>query len=153
MKKINRYVGLFLFITSSVNFMYAAKPKSSLSAWHNTIEKADFVQTGDGSYVMTFYCEKKPICFYMPHSYAESMDVDKKRYILPRTAWSDVSMNNFMNAFKSQLKALHADCKIYKRSGSDYSLGLLFEIDSSEYEVEKNIDEAYKAVSFTIKNK
>lgn len=153
MKIFNIYVGFLFLIASDASFIYAAKPKQGLSQWHNTIESADCTMQQDGSYVITLHCEKNPICYYMPHSFLESSDVNKKRYMLPRTNWSDKSMNDFVNSCKDQLKLLDVDYSMYKISGRDFGLGVFFEIDSSKYGIEKNIDDEYKTVQFTIKTK
>lgn len=161
MKKLRMYVGLLFLLTSQFSSMYAAKVNQSfldsknklernLAAYKNKIEKAECKQQQDGCYVITFYCEKKPICFYMPKTYNESLDHNKKRYVLPRTDWSTDSLNNFMKVSQDQLQAVDAHCTLQKVPGLHYSLGVLFEVDGTKYEVEKNIDQEYKTVSFTI---
>ncbi|AXK61183.1 hypothetical protein [Candidatus Chromulinivorax destructor] len=161
MKFFKMYVGILFLLASHVSFVHAAKKNQSfldsknklernLAAYTNKVEKAECVEQHDGSYVITFYCEKKPICFYMPKTYNESVDRNKKRYILPRTEWSSDRLNDFMKVSADTLQAVDAHCSIQKIPGVDYSLGILFEVDGSKYEVEKNIDQEYKTVSFTI---
>lgn len=161
MKCFKMYVGLLFLLASQVSFVDAAKQNQSfldsknklernLAAYTNKIEKAECIQQQDGSYVITFYCQKKPICFFMPKTYNESLDQNKKRYVLPRTDWSTDSLNDFMKVSENQLQAVGARCTLQKVPGLHYSLGVLFEVDGAKYEVEKNIDQEYKIVSFTI---
>lgn len=153
MKNFKAYLGIIFLCMSGMQNLYAQKPRQAIAAYSNKVESADFSDQHDGSYWITLYSQKEPICFYMPQTLEESLDSHVKRYILPRTEWSDSAMGDFMSEHEQELISLGIACRLYKIPGVHFKLGIIFEIDSSHCDIEKVVDHNEKFIRFIIRIK
>ena len=147
------YVSVLFLMVVTAPYIYSGKLEQNLSEWHNKVESAEFDIQDDGSCLITLHCQEKPICLYLPDTFGESLDRHKKRYVLPRTQWSDESMSDFMYDFQAQVSPIGLHFSSYKIPGRNFGTGILFEIDSSQYTIEKKVDNDNKSIHFMIKIK
>lgn len=153
MKSFKMYVSLVAVMMHSVSYTYFDKLDQTVAEYNNQVVKAGYSLGSSGNSAILLQFQEKPICFYAPSSYQESLDENVKSFILPRTIWLDRNIVHFMEELELILKPLHIQFECQQLLGKNFGLKITFHADSSESEIKKIIYSDKKVVCFEIKLK